>query len=381
MKTLTDVKQHIQQAIIESTPVFQKIASFLHTNPELGNQEFQAAKLLKEILAQHGFQVEPILPDKFPTAFHASCGKGDIHIGFLAEYDALPDLGHGCGHNLIAAMSTTAALVAAKTLSEANAVIHLYGCPAEETLGSKVAMAEAGIFKALSAALIIHPGSENTFGGTSYATHPLQITFLGKPAHVADPEYHGINALDAMVDFYQQLQQLEQTFSQPYILGKIITEGGTAPNIIPDKAVMKATVRALDAGYLENHMLPAIKELAQKVADQHGAKVEAYHYEPLFMNLINDKQLEKLMQQNYVALGLTDFTITPDDFADGSTDVGNVSHQCPTIQPEIKIGTNIAAHTPEFCAAAASDYGKEMALKAATAMAYTAADIALGIKP
>lgn len=375
MTSLKTLKQCIIQEADKLLPSFQEIASFLHSHPELGNQELQASALLKGILEQHGFHIKPVLPDRFPTAFHAIYGSGSHHIGFLAEYDALPELGHGCGHNLIAAMSTIAAIAAAKVLPSQTATIHLYGCPAEETMGSKVAMAEAGLFHQLEAALIVHPGSDTTFGGTSYATHPLQITFLGKPAHVADPDYHGINALDTLIDFYQQLQQLEKSFSQPYILGKIITEGGTAPNIIPAKAVLKATIRALDVNYLEDHMLPAIKKLAKQVAAAHSAEVQLYHYEPLFMNLINHKPLEALMQSNLRAVGVTDFTITPDDFADGSTDVGNVSHQCPTIQPEIKIGTNIAAHTQEFCAAAASKYGMDMSFKAAKAMALTAADV------
>lgn len=375
MTKLEALKQCIIQEADKLLPTFQEIASFLHSHPELGNQELQASALLKGILEQHGFHIDPVLPDRFPTAFHAAYGSGSHHIGFLAEYDALPGLGHGCGHNLIAAMSTTAALAAAKALPPQAATIHLYGCPAEETIGSKVDMAEAGLFRNLEAALIVHPGTETTFGGTSYATHPLQITFIGKPAHVADPDYHGINALDALVDFYQQLQQLEKSFTQPYILGKIITEGGTAPNIIPARAVLKATIRALDVTYLEDCILPAIKKLAQQVAASHGAEVELYHYEPLFMNLVNHKPLETLMQANLRSVGVTGFTITPDDFADGSTDVGNVSQQCPTIQPEIKIGTNIAAHTQEFCAAAGSEYGMAMSFKAAKAMALTAADV------
>ena len=256
-----------------------------------------------------------------------------------------------------------------------EATISVFGCPAEETVGSKVMLSERGIFDGLDAVLICHPGSETSFGGTSYATHPLQITFIGKPAHVADPDYHGINALDALVDFYQQLEGVAKTFTEPHILGKIITEGGTAPNIIPDRAVMRATIRALRAEYLEDIMLPKIKQLAQQVSDAHGTRLELYHYEPLFKNMLNDKQLQSYAMANFQALGLTDFATYPDDYADGSTDVGNVSHIVPTIQPEIKIGNQIAAHTPEFANAAASAYGKEMALKAVKGLCMTVADV------
>lgn len=368
------MKDKICAVVDEYKNILTEIADYLHANPELGNEEYKAAEFLKRQLARHGFLVEEALPGEFPTSFQAVYGNGDVHIGFLAEYDALPEIGHACGHNLIAGMSVLAGIVCSKAFGD-KASIHVFGCPAEETLGSKTLMAERGLFDKLDAAFICHPGSETTFGGTSYATHPLRITFLGKPAHVADPDYHGTNALDAMIDFYQELNKLQETFRKPYILGKIITEGGTAPNIVPERATMKATIRSLDADYLENHMLKEIKALAKRVAEKHGAGVELEHYEPLFKNMINDKKLQDIMMRNMAELGIKDIIVYPDDYADGSTDVGNVSHVVPTIQPEIKIGTCISAHTPEFAEAAGSDYGKEMALLAVKAMAMTAYDM------
>ncbi|WP_027406203.1 amidohydrolase [Anaerovibrio sp. RM50] len=371
---MSDIKEVLCSLAEKNKETLNNIADYIHANPELGCEEVKASAYLRELLKNEGFTVDDVLKDQFPTAFKASYGNGDIHIGFLAEYDALPEIGHGCGHNLIAAMSTTAAIICGKLLKD-KITVHLFGCPAEETIGSKVMMSEAGVFDGLTAALICHPGSDTTFGGTSYATHPLQITFKGKPAHVADPDYHGINALDALVDFYTELKELEKTFTEPYILGKIITEGGTAPNIIPDRAVMRATIRSLNTTYLEETMLPKIRDLAKRVSDDHGTKVDLYHYEPLFKNMINHKKLENYAKDNFSSLGIKDIKTFPDDYADGSTDVGNVSHVVPTIQPEIKIGDNIAAHTPEFTAAAKGDYGREMALKAVKGMCMTVADI------
>ena len=371
---MSDIKEVLCSLAENNKETLNNIADYIHANPELGCEEVKASAYLRQLLKNEGFTVEDVLKDQFPTAFKASYGNGDINIGFLAEYDALPEIGHGCGHNLIAAMSTTAAIVCGKALRD-KITVHLFGCPAEETIGSKVMMSEAGIFDGLTAALICHPGSDTTFGGTSYATHPLQITFKGKPAHVADPDYHGINALDALVDFYTQLTELEKTFTEPYILGRIITEGGTAPNIIPDRAVMKATIRALSTIYLEETMLPKIKELAKRISDKHGTEVDLYHYEPLFKNMVNHKKLEAYARDNFSSLGIKDIKVFPDDYADGSTDVGNVSHVVPTIQPEIKIGDDIAAHTPEFAVAADSAYGKKMALKAVMGMCMTVADI------
>jgi len=371
---MSDIREVLCTLAENNKETLNNIADYIHANPELGCEEVKASAYLRELLKNEGFTVEDVLKDQFPTAFKASYGSGNIHIGFLAEYDALPKIGHGCGHNLIAAMSTTAAIVCGKALRD-KITVHLFGCPAEETIGSKVMMSEAGVFDGLTAALICHPGSDTTFGGTSYATHPLQITFKGKPAHVADPDYHGINALDALVDFYTQLAELEKTFTEPYILGRIITEGGTVPNIIPDRAVMKATIRALSTIYLEETMLPKIKELAKRISDKHGTEVDLYHYEPLFKNMVNHKKLEAYARDNFSSLGIKDIKVFPDDYADGSTDVGNISHVVPTIQPEIKIGDDIAAHTPEFAVAADSVYGKKMALKAVMGMCMTVADI------
>lgn len=371
---MSDIKEVLCTLAENNKETLNNIADYIHANPELGCEEVKASAYLRELLKNEGFTVENVLKEQFPTAFKATYGNGDFHIGFLAEYDALPEIGHGCGHNLIAAMSTTAAIVCGKALKD-KLTVHLFGCPAEETIGSKVMMSEAGVFDGLTAALICHPGSDTTFGGTSYATHPLQITFKGKPAHVADPDYHGINALDALVDFYTQLSELEKTFTEPYILGRIITEGGTAPNIIPDRAVMKATIRSLSTLYLEEVMLPKIKELAKRISDKHGTEVDLYHYEPLFKNMVNHKKLETYAKSNFSILGIEDIKVFPDDYADGSTDVGNVSHVVPTIQPEIKIGDDIAAHTPEFAVAADSAYGKKMALKAVKGMCMTVADI------
>ncbi|MBE6099550.1 MAG: M20 family metallopeptidase [Anaerovibrio sp.] len=371
---MSDIKKELCRLADKYQPLLNEIADYIHQNPELGCEEHKATAFLQNILNDHGFTISNKLVKDFPTAFKATNGNGPFHIGFLAEYDALPEIGHGCGHNLIAAMSVTAAIVCNEVLGN-EATISVFGCPAEETVGSKVMLSEQGVFDGLDAALICHPGSETSFGGTSYATHPLQITFIGKPAHVADPNYHGINALDALVDFYQQLEALAKTFTEPHILGKIITDGGTAPNIIPDRAVMRATIRALRAEYLEDIMLPKIKQLAQQVSDAHGTRLELYHYEPLFKNMLNDKQLQSYAMANFQALGLTDLATYPDDYADGSTDVGNVSHIVPTIQPEIKIGDQIAAHTPEFANAAASAYGKEMALKAVKGLCMTVADV------
>ena len=353
-------------------PELQHISRFLHAHPELGGQEYQAARFLTEAAERYGFALEKNISG-YETAFIASKGCRGPKIAFLAEYDALPGLGHACGHSLIAAMSWGAAAAFGAVAAD-RAVSYLIGCPAEETSGAKVAMAAEGIFDDLTAALIIHPASGNYIGGTSYATHPLLVTFHGHPAHVASKTDKGVNALDALVMFYQGLKPLQHTFTQPTILGGIITQGGTAPNIIPAKAEAKLTVRALASDFLEETVLPAVRRLAEGVALATGTTVTTVHYEPLFKELINAPPLMTLFQNNMALLGET-VTVLPPEDASGSTDVGNVSHQVPTLHPDIGIGCGLAAHTPEFAAAAGSDYAQERLLVGAKAMAMTAIDL------
>lgn len=349
-----------------------EISLFLHTHPELGGQEYQAAGLLAKAAKRRGFSLQQNISG-YETAFIASKGTTGPRIAFLAEYDALPGLGHACGHNLIAAMSWGAAAAFAAVAAN-QAVACLIGCPAEETTGAKVAMAEDGVFDSLTAALIIHPADKNTVGGTSYATHPLKVTFHGRPTHVASKTDKGVNALDALVMFYQGLKPLRQTFTQETILAGIITNGGTAPNIVPEEAEAKLTVRALSSEYLEQTVLPAVHRLAEGVALATGTTVTAVHYEPLFKELLNAPSLMTLFQNNMVLLGES-VTVLKPEAAGGSTDVGNVSHRAPTLHPDLGIGCGLVAHTPDFAVAAGSDYAQKRMLIGAKAMAMTAIDL------
>lgn len=371
MLRISPLKQKVIHYIDTMAEELRDISLFLHAHPELGEQEHQAASLLINAAKARGFQVrQPV--SGFETAFIAHKGQGP-KIGFLAEYDALPQLGHACGHNLIAAMSWGAAAAFAAVAGN-RATASFIGCPAEETVGAKVAMAEDGVFNDLTAALIVHPAAENAIGGTSYASHPLQITFYGRPAHVASKTDKGINALDALILFYQEMKLLRQTLREDVIWGGIITKGGIAPNVIPAEAQIRYTIRSLSSDYLEASVLPAVKQLARQIADATGTTVETLHYEPLFKELRNDKTVMNRYQQNMLLLGET-VTLLPDEEADGSTDVGNVSHATPTIHPDLFIGQLLSAHTPEFVLAAGSDFAQQRLLVGAKAMSMTAIDI------
>ena len=361
-------------AIIDSmTEELRDISLYLHDNPELGLNEHKAVKIIHQFLENHNFTSQVGLTD-YPELQTALRGDHNhdarYKIAFLGEYDALPELGHGCGHNLIAMMSLGAAVAFSQSAPEAWGTT-FFGCPAEETIGGKVYMAEAGLFKGYEAALIIHPGGENEVGGTSLATHPLEITFHGRSCHIASLTDSGINALDCAVDLYQKIKELKKTFPKGAIVGTIFTEAGTAPNIVTPKATIRMTVRGSTVDDLECIILPAIKAAAQEIAVSYGAQVEMHHYEPLFKDMRQDKRLLDLFTDV-----MTEFDeaprILPDDEADGSTDVGNVSYEVPTAQPTLQIGLGLEAHTPEFTCAAGSDYGLDQAIKGAKIMAVVA---------
>lgn len=366
------LKEQVVAVVDAMSPELKEISLFLHKNPELGGAEYQASQLLTAAAELLGFTVKKGVSG-YETSFIATKGSHGPKIAFLAEYDALPEMGHACGHNLIAAMSLGAATAFAAVAGD-QAVSYLIGCPAEETSGAKVTMAADGVFDGLTAALIVHPADGNYVGGTSYATHPLQVTFHGRPAHVASKTSKGVNALDALVMFYQGIKTVRQTFTQETILAGIVTKGGIAPNIVPDEAEAKFTLRALSSSYLEDTVIPAVKRLAEGVALATDTTVETLHYEPLFKELINDSQLMELYKQNMALLGEKVTALELED-ADGSTDVGNVSHVTPTIHPDLSIGSHLVAHTPEFALAAGSDYAQERLLIGAKAMAMTAIDL------
>lgn len=365
------MKQAALQYIDGIANLLADISLAIHAQPELGGHELNAVKLLTDVLYKEGFCIERGI-GKFPTAFIARKGSGKVPLAFLAEYDALPVLGHACGHNLIAAMGLGAALALAYAAGEFFETV-LIGCPAEETFCAKAAMADEGYFDGFRAILITHPGNQNYVGGTSYASHPIRLTFRGRSAHIAGAD-RGINALDALLLFFQGLKTLQSQLSEKTVIGGIITQGGIAPNIIPEIAEAKFTVRAMNTAYLEQTVVPMICRIAQGVAQAMDARVELDHYEPLLRELRQDEYLTDLYLKNMAELGEAVYQRKPDE-ASGSTDVGNVSYRSPTIQPTISVGKGLIAHTGEFAAAAGTQYAQQRLLIGAKAMAATAIDV------
>lgn len=371
-----DRREEVLAALERVRPRLVEIADWIWAHPELGNQEYQAATVLVEEVRRHGFAVRTGLAG-LPTSFEAqrTLGRGGLHLGFLAEYDALPSLGHACGHNLIAASSLGAALALAEMRPAPDLDVYVYGTPAEETTGGKVDMADAGLFDHLDAVMICHPGFRNSIGGTSLATHPIQIEFHGQSAHAAASPEQGVNALEALLFTFNGLKALKQHLRDDARLPGIVVKGGTAPNIVPDYACGQFSVRAADVAYLEE-VLAKVQAVADAAAMATGTTVRYHHYENLYCEMRNNMALAGAFKTALESLG-EPVSILPPDQRGGSTDVGNVSYRAPTIHPHVSIGAEtLRGHTAEFAEAAGGPGGHRGMLNAAAAMALTCLELA-----
>ncbi len=373
LRTPDTIRQAIVGRVDAYGPLIEDLARSLFQNPELGLAEVFASRKIRSILADEGFSVESNIAG-MPTAFRASSGAGRPAIAFLAEYDALPGIGHGCGHNLIAACSTAAALACSHAIPRDRGVRWLLiGTPAEETVGGKLAMVDAGVFGDVDAALIAHPSRQNGLGGISWASHPLELTFRGRASHAGASPQDGINALDALVLAYVQIRSLKNSLRDDVRLAGIITHGGDAQNVVPETAQARFTVRARDWRYLEQVVLPKVKQAAEGAALATGARVELRHHEPLFRETLEHPVLRDIARRNFEYLGQA--VPAPDGGDGGVTDVGAVTWVTPCIQ--IRFGmTNARPHSKELADDTITPRGIEATLMAAKVLALSALDLA-----
>ncbi|WP_413230960.1 M20 family metallopeptidase [Niallia circulans] len=370
------MKQIILDTINENEAKFKDISIYIGENPELGHEEFKACEILTDTLKQHGFNVEIGICD-LPTAFKATfdSGKAGPVIGYMAEYDALPELGHACGHNLIGTMGIAAGIGLSKVLSETGGKVIVYGTPAEETKGGKVTMAEAGIFEELDVAMMVHPLDNYMTSGDSLAMDAIQFEFFGKAAHAAASPHLGINALDAVLQTFNSINALRQHIKSDARIHGVITEGGKAANIVPDYAVAQFYVRA---GKREevNKLVEKVKQCAEGAALQTGATVKSSFYEFSYDDMITNQTLSDLFTKQLVDLGVDASEIQEQRDGSGSLDMGNVSQVVPSIHPYVKICNEAyACHTHEFREAAMSDQGRDAMILGAKSMALTGLEI------
>ena len=349
------------------------LAQRLFSNPELGFQEEQASAWLCEFLNGYGFQVEPGFCG-LPTAFRAEYGRGQPTIAFLAEYDALPGIGHGCGHNLIAAAAVGAGVAIREVVDSFGGRVLVVGTPSEEALGGKGLMVQRGAFDGVDAAMMVHPGSRDALANASLACATLEVEFLGRSAHAAARPEEGVNALETMVLAFQAINSLRQHIRDTDRIHGVITHGGDAPNVVPRFCAGKFMVRAVEQEYLEV-LKERVLNCFRAAATASGAELNfcwgEVQYAPMRPNLA----LGQAFADNLASLGRP--LPAPNlrrPF--GSTDMGNVSRVVPGIHPSIAIVTpDVPPHSPEFAQAASSPEGDGAMLLGAKGMAMTAVDL------
>jgi amidohydrolase len=350
------------------------IASTLYENPETSFNEFQAAKLLTKFLQKEGFELENGIGG-LETAFQASRNGNDSTpvVAFLAEYDALPEIGHACGHNLIAAAAVGAGLGVSSVIDGLRGQIRVIGTPAEEGGGGKRIMVDAGVFKDVDVAMMFHPASKNMVFRGSLASMRLNIEFIGKTSHAAASPQEGINALDAMILTFNNVNALRQHFEIKDRIAGIITHGGDAANIIPGYTAAEFSVRGESESRREE-VLQKLINCAEAATLATGCQLK-YEANPGYTEIVPNRVVGNLFAENLTSLGREVVAPEPNERM-GSTDMGNVSKIVPSIHPYLETVTkDVSGHTVEFREVCMSEKGKSSLLDGAKAMAMTAIDL------
>ena len=363
-------------AVDASADALIALSHFIHAHPELGYVEFESGEAVAAAAELAGFAVERGIAS-LATAFRATSGSGDLHVVYCAEYDALPEVGHACGHNMIAASSLGAAIGLAAVADELNLTVTLLGTPSEEGGGGKIDLINAGYFNDVHAAMMVHPYRDEWLEATCLAVDHFDVTYTGKEAHAAAAPWEGVNALDALTIAQVGIGLLRQHLRPGDLVHGIVIEGGAAANIIPSRAVGRFMARALTGARLA--------ELRQRVdacfeagALASGASLTIEEIGSAFSHMESDQPILAHYRRAAEGLG-RHFTL--DDEGAGrpaiSTDMANVSLVVPSIHPMLMIPTNGAVnHQPEFTAACVTADADRAVIDGAKALAFTAIGVA-----
>ncbi|MFE3692478.1 M20 family metallopeptidase [Streptomyces sp. NPDC059129] len=374
--TTAAVKLAARVVVDRAAPDLVALSHRLHAHPELGFEEERACGWLGEVLEAHGFTVRTGVCE-LPTALVAERGSGPLVIGICAEYDALPGIGHACGHNVIASAAVTAALALGAVADDLGITVRLLGTPAEENGGGKVLMLERGAFSGVHAAMMVHPAPRERLDPLCLARAQLSIRYDGRAAHASACPEDGLNAADALTVAQVALGLLRQHMTPDQRVHGITTTGGQVPNVIPELTEAAYYVRAAT--------LPALTDLEARVREcfEAGAvatrtKLTIGSTSPAYSHFQHDPHLLAAYERNALALGRTFPPVGPaDDRQAGSTDMANVSLAIPSIQPLVSIGSGTAGlHQAEFAQYAARPEADRALLEGGLAMAWTAIDMA-----
>lgn len=358
----------------------------VHANPEVAWQEFRSVQIVAEPFANHQKFRLVEKPAGIDTAFVASAGSGPLHIGICAEYDALPGIGHACGHNIIASAGVGAALALAEVADELGITVSIFGTPAEEGGGGKIRMLDAGLFAGVRAAMMVHPAPVDADRMHCLAVSHFDVHYHGRTAHASAFPQQGINAADAITVAQTAIGLIRQHIRPTDRIHGIVSKGGDAPNIVPDHTIYKAYVRSRTLVELEE-LRPRINQIFEAGALATGCTHDIVEFSAPFSEFLDDEDTLALYRANAEALGRSfpapqkrRAAMTPHDgehAISASTDMANVSLQIPSIHPMLGIEARGSSnHQPEFTAACATESADKAVLDGALGMALTCIDLA-----
>jgi len=372
----TATSTSVEDAVKRRRGDLVELSHAIHAEPELAFAEHRSCAKTQALVAEYGFEISKA-PAGLDTAFRADFGSGPLVIGICAEYDALPGIGHACGHNIIAASAVGTALALAEVADELGLTVALFGTPAEEKGGGKILLLKAGAFDDVAATVMLHPGPLDIAAARSLALSQVAVEYQGREAHAAVAPYLGINAVDAITVAQVAIGLLRQQMAPGQMVHGIVTDGGQATNIIPAHAEMHYTMRATDAG--------SLRELERRMSDcflagavATGCQHEVRETEPPYDELAPDSWLAETFRSEMERLGRT--PVPPDVEAAlplGSTDMGNVTQVMPGIHPIVGIDADGASvHQPAFAAAAAGPSADTAVVEGAIMLARTVVGLA-----
>ncbi|AVP35504.1 M20 family peptidase [Staphylococcus felis] len=373
---MVSVRQQILDYIDNHRLSYLDMSHQIHERPEIGNEEIFASRLLIDHLKENGFKVKKDIAGH-STGFIAEyqSEKDGATISYLAEYDALPGLGHACGHNIIGTASVLAGIALKQVVDDIGGSVVVFGCPAEEggeNGSAKASYVKEGIIDDVDVALMIHPGNETYPTIPTLAVDVLDIKFFGKSAHASENADEARNALDAMLSFFNGVAQIRQHIRKSERVHGVILDGGRAANIIPDFTHARFYTRASTRKELDI-LTERVHQIAKGAAIQTGCNYEFGPIQNGVNEFLRTPELDALFERHAVELGEE---VSHDDFGFGSTDTGNVSHVVPTIHPHIKIGPrSLVGHTHRFREAAVSPMGDKALVKGAKIIALMGATL------
>lgn len=374
MTTSDELKDRTDRIVDDNSAELIAASHRIHGNPELGYEERGAHEVLTSLLERAGLDVTRAAYG-LDTAFSATAGSTGPTIAVLCEYDALPGIGHACGHNVIAAAGAGAGIAAAALAEELGGRVSVLGTPAEEGGGGKVFMAERGAFDGVDAALIVHPaGVDQSFMG-AIAIQQVEVSYRGRAAHAAAAPHAGRNALDAAVLGYMNVAALRQHIRPDERVHGIITDGGEAPNVVPEHAAARWYVRSPTTAGLADLKQRFIACL-EAGASAAGCEIDVNWLEPAYADMVDNQALVDLYRANARRVGREVRDPAADELVVGSTDMGNVSHIVPSIHPMIAVSPpDVPIHTKDFARFAGGPEGDRAVLDGAKALAATILDL------